>query len=158
MVRRAHPRSRGEHAYGSGEFVYVWGSSPLARGTRSVYSVVVRVTGLIPARAGNTASSSYPPANHGAHPRSRGEHRVAYSHETLSKGSSPLARGTPVLATVDRTDAGLIPARAGNTMYKTSAPIIAGAHPRSRGEHGERLCCRARPAGSSPLARGTPAC
>ena len=51
-----------------------WGSSPLARGTRRVYQLVNVITGLIPARAGNTALVGTANQVVGAHPRSRGEH------------------------------------------------------------------------------------
>ena len=49
---------------------------------------------------------------------------------------------------------GLIPARAGTTVFLISVPVMGWAHPRSRGDH-----CAVRPvpnvdAGSSPLARG----
>ena len=91
-------------------------------------------------------------------------------------GSSPLARGTRHATRARGAAAGLIPARAGNTLspvrFGVSRPGLiparagntsAGAmrclphraHPRSRGEHGRdrsRLHCVG---GSSPLARGT---
>ena len=51
---RAHPRSRGEHAPGSGAFEFALGSSPLARGTQGGVRVEISNNGLIPARAGNT--------------------------------------------------------------------------------------------------------
>ena len=51
---RAHPRSRGEHGVIPGGQPGGVGSSPLARGTRSVRVVSVFLWGLIPARAGNT--------------------------------------------------------------------------------------------------------
>ena len=73
----------------------------------------------------------------------------------LEVGSSPLARGT-LLPTVDEVaDAGLIPARAGNTRGLGRGNPPKGAHPRSRGEH---ISPRRRAhvtVGSSPLARGT---
>ena len=50
------------------------GSSPLARGTLINVSKRNGQTGLIPARAGNTAGTLTRVAALGAHPRSRGEH------------------------------------------------------------------------------------
>ena len=50
----AHPRSRGEHARHGTKEGRRWGSSPLARGTQHDASDVPALTGLIPARAGNT--------------------------------------------------------------------------------------------------------
>ena len=71
----------------------------------------------------------------GAHPRSRGEHTRIVTLHALATGSSPLARGTLVDVVIRCAQAGLIPARAGNTWcWYTEAPVT-GAHPRSRGEH-----------------------
>ena len=50
----AHPRSRGEHRGDTEERSGGGGSSPLARGTLSVAKSRAAVSGLIPARAGNT--------------------------------------------------------------------------------------------------------
>ena len=73
-----------------------------------------------------------------------------------SKGSSPLARGTPVASTTEEVLTGLIPARAGNTQEFLELHRRIRAHPRSRGEHWERLRAHLGVSGSSPLARGTP--
>ena len=51
----------------------------------------------------------------------------------------------------------LIPARAGNTVKAAQEALNKAAHPRSRGEHGLDGELEPRDAGSSPLARGTPA-
>ena len=135
------------------EFV---GSSPLARGTHSDNFSERQVTGLIPARAGNTVDFFEWPPRCWAHPRSRGEHVVSHSPLSSFRGSSPLARGTRNGRSVHKRRDGLIPARAGNTL-KTSSPVsLVWAHPRSRGEHlpGEHESGAYE--GSSPLARGTP--
>ena len=74
----------------------------------------------------------------------------------VSWGSSPLARGTRGCCRSGQHRRGLIPARAGNTALLLLFLVVAGAHPRSRGEH---IFPTARPShvpGSSPLARGTP--
>ena len=52
---------------------------------------------------------------------------------------------------------GLIPARAGNTSQQKKTVTNFRAHPRSRGEHGPIIDPEKSSAGSSPLARGTPA-
>ena len=152
------------------------GSSPLARGTRQWPVCGRPERGLIPARAGNTQffplnhmprpgliparagnTPARPPVAHryGAHPRSRGEHTSKCWRRRNRRGSSPLARGTPCWRMDQRTNPGLIPARAGNTSRHGYSANGNGAHPRSRGEHLKRLpVCRLM-RGSSPLARGT---
>ena len=69
-------------------------------------------------------------------------------------GSSPLARGLLMTASVKRTGAGIIPARAGFTPM--SLPDSPGSrdHPRSRGVYGADVGGRVAGGGSSPLARG----
>ncbi len=134
------------------------GSSPLARGTLGGKPKIQVEEGLIPARAGNTRRRAHPPGLPRAHPRSRGEHSRKKYLAKLDKGSSPLARGTHIeldhLNVVD----GLIPARAGNTWESDTQRTPHGAHPRSRGEHGENFGITTLRKGSSPLARGTRRC
>ena len=55
LAPAAHPRSRGEHLPISTEWIDIFGSSPLARGTRLARRDAPRDRRLIPARAGNTA-------------------------------------------------------------------------------------------------------
>ena len=93
----------------------LYGSSPLARGTRNVMYESVLTERLIPARAGNTLRTAMIMASVAAHPRSRGEHFRVIDAVTADIGSSPLARGT----------------RAFNPAW----PVHLKAHPRSRGEH-----------------------
>ena len=152
---RAHPRSRGEHCPAPGRLAAVLGSSPLARGTLCRQFRVLVARGLIPARAGNTPELLDIPGTFGAHPRSRGEHEIQDYDGIPLGGSSPLARGTltAILRACGRV--GLIPARAGNTGEKLYSSGVAGAHPRSRGEHIGAVYVSVSVVGSSPLARGT---
>ena len=113
---------------------------------------------LIPARAGNTCLQRCQLPCSTAHPRSRGEHNSRLGKISNKDGSSPLARGTPLLHNRVAHQTRLIPARAGNTGASPSRRKGASAHPRSRGEH-----CRGHHigdgfGGSSPLARGTHRC
>ena len=131
----AHPRSRGEHVGEPQKNDEGTGSSPLARGTQVVVVVEFGVGGLIPARAGNTDRLDATGHMMRAHPRSRGEHSYSFCCRFSGRGSSPLARGTQAAAVVNNAPAGLIPARAGNTLIDLPAQRTTGAHPRSRGEH-----------------------
>ena len=113
------------------------------------------MSGLIPARAGNTSPCPELPGSSRAHPRSRGEHDYAAVRGIPAGGSSPLARGTRRGAPGVLVYHGLIPARAGNTSNHVQAASETGAHPRSRGEHKRRSWRFMSGQGSSPLARGT---
>ena len=132
------------------------GSSPLARGTRGFLRRRCLRRRLIPARAGNTRFSRSRITAGSAHPRSRGEHAYPLYRRPHQRGSSPLARGTLRMGFCVIFLARLIPARAGNTPKACTAHYPAAAHPRSRGEHGNRPAMPAIRFGSSPLARGTP--
>ena len=151
----AHPRSRGEHRTCVQSEQYVTGSSPLARGTRTLPVAVHQPFRLIPARAGNTAVKVSRWKKTAAHPRSRGEHSAREDVLHTVHGSSPLARGTHRQGTVLSFAMRLIPARAGNTSPRGARPSALPAHPRSRGEHMQTFRYRFQVCGSSPLARGT---
>ena len=176
-ARTAHPRSRGEH-YAAGDdylghfgssplargtrtrrfrwcSLFYFGSSPLARGTRQGTEGIRQDHRLIPARAGNTAVRGSAPCLGSAHPRSRGEHTSRAAAPLPVFGSSPLARGTRYGNRARPVPIRLIPARAGNTRTFSSLFLSSSAHPRSRGEHHAYYFRLERRLGSSPLARGT---
>ena len=69
-------------------------------------------------------------------------------------GSSPLARGLPMVARMRRREERIIPARAGFTVIATSGMSMFWDHPRSRGVYRTRSGLKTLIAGSSPLARG----
>ena len=152
-----HPRSRGEHDLDLNQKSAWFGSSPLARGTPEARGAGPEPERFIPARAGNTRSGSPCRARWWVHPRSRGEHRGRLWPARFRTGSSPLARGTRAHSGRHRSGSRFIPARAGNTCPSRGSSRRAPVHPRSRGEHASRAQQGGRPAGSSPLARGTPA-
>ena len=132
----AHPRSRGENALRTSERSFIWGSSPLTRGT--------------PPRP-RPSSPGW-----GAHPRSRGENREVVTQATEVPGSSPLTRGKRLRAGDRGQRSGLIPAHAGKTSSPTQTLCLATAHPRSRGENRKDGRCPGGAGGSSPLTRGKP--
>ena len=111
------------------------GSSPHARGTPSQHSGSHVSIGIIPACAGNT---KFPSAMHNAirdHPRMRGEHRQSLRINQYMKGSSPHARGTPMMRGMVILRPGIIPACAGNTIAMPRSLRESRDHPRMRGEH-----------------------
>ena len=110
--------------------------------------------GLIPARAGTTNNSVLERGFNRAHPRSRGDHNDEWGSVNMDAGSSPLARGPQSAHDGKATTFGLIPARAGTTVFPRRTPGVAGAHPRSRGDHYPPGNAAGVDGGSSPLARG----
>ena len=131
-----HPRSRGEHIGMQLLPQGFPGSSPLARGTRRTRDQQAAAGRIIPARAGNAASTSRSVSRSTDHPRSRGE-RTSRRHRRHG-----VAR--------------IIPARAGNAARPGACRPTRSDHPRSRGERSALNCVTDLQGGSSPLARGTP--
>ena len=112
-----HPRSRGVYGTGHDCLSRPQGSSPLARGLRQVPRPTGAWTRIIPARAGFTRSTGSDASPSQDHPRSRGVYNAAASPDTMSAGSSPLARGLPPLGAAAAHRPGIIPARAGFTSH-----------------------------------------
>ena len=109
---------------------------------------------IIPAGAGSTLSSAPLIQSQSAHPRWRGEHSFLCVPTYDYNGSSPLARGAPLVGFRHCLVARLIPAGAGSTCSIPPGRPCCTAHPRWRGEH-ELLELRyGIRDGSSPLARG----
>ena len=111
----AHPRSRGENAAYVGDVPNDTGSSPLTRGKPRAPCRSWFRQGLIPAHAGKTKRSACQTACCTAHPRSRGENRLAGSRHRRRRGSSPLTRGKRSSGVSSVGLLGLIPAHAGKT-------------------------------------------
>ena len=133
---RDHPRSRGVYSVERHIIPAIGGSSPLARGLLSGGAVDGGADGIIPARAGFTASPALPRVGLPDHPRSRG----VYSHFFIAYPTHP----------------GIIPARAGFTGLRTSSRTPPTDHPRSRGVYLQPGWSHRGFEGSSPLARGLP--
>ena len=95
LLRRAHPRVRGEHSTRARWLAASAGSSPRPRGAPSSASSRVMTVGLIPASAGSTVGDLVQPA--------------------LYAGSSPRPRGARHRPIRPDNRAGLIPASAGST-------------------------------------------
>ena len=150
-----HLRLRGEHDTRFQLERGIEGSSPLTRGTRVSLSIISAPPGIIPAYAGNTPRWRISRSCVQDHPRLRGEHIIGIISHRASAGSSPLTRGTLIVAYLRLVDPGIIPAYAGNTGFPSHLRPCTQDHPRLRGEH-TRLCPVGKvPPGSSPLTRGT---
>ena len=117
--RRAHPRSRGENAQCVDDVGVFTGSSPFTRGKPFCGLSVRACARLIPAHAGKTTDQATPRNTDRAHPRSRGENRLASPMARFTIGSSPLTRGKRDVARNLLAMWRLIPAHAGKThpMY-----------------------------------------
>ena len=149
-----HPRSRGVYGARSGPSYRPTGSSPLARGLHQGTHDRPSAWRIIPARAGFTRHECVAHHRRGDHPRSRGVYRLARTVSPSWAGSSPLARGLPMVAQLDDRAVGIIPARAGFTDRAVVGRAGGGDHPRSRGVYRSWPGWGSRRCGSSPLARG----
>ena len=128
-----HPRSRGVYHSTHRRLARSAGSSPLARGLRDPAVPRRRRDRIIPARAGFTPACVGPEETIADHPRSRGVYQPPTRWAAWPKGSSPLARGLPLLHTIAAARIGIIPARAGFTATTRSRRSRRADHPRSRG-------------------------
>ena len=113
-----HPRSRGVYNE-NGDIPSVGqGSSPLARGLRNNILRNHLTDWIIPARAGFTATKTAAKPQNRDHPRSRGVYKGGLTTRRFASGSSPLARGLPVLSRSLKMCSRIIPARAGFTSRR----------------------------------------
>ena len=149
-----HPRSRGVYTTASVHLRVYAGSSPLARGLQRGEISFVTGSRIIPARAGFTQLGYLDASLMRDHPRSRGVYRPRPSSPRRGSGSSPLARGLPVLGELVGPEAWIIPARAGFTHLAARGHDSRRDHPRSRGVYARRITASCHAYGSSPLARG----
>ena len=149
-----HPRSRGVYPGSAFAVSDTAGSSPLARGLLAYAQELKIEHGIIPARAGFTASTVASVAIMQDHPRSRGVYAASSYICIKLSGSSPLARGLLTTPEVKANIGGIIPARAGFTHSPGTSRRSRRDHPRSRGVYRRLRRIRRLRTGSSPLARG----
>ena len=133
---RDHPRVCGEHTIQQTSAVRHRESSPRVRGTRQSSPHGYRLTGIIPACAGNTRRSRIRRKDSRDHPRVCREHVMDVGDSTVEPGSSPRVRGT-------------LPARHQSKGGKRDHPRVCGEHRIAQAVIGTIL-------GSSPRVRGTP--
>ena len=150
-----HPRVRGEGGLARVPARLPRGSSPRARGTRSLPRRGPLPRRFIPACAGNAPSSSSSSSSSSVHPRVRGERASDVLPVALARGSSPRARGTRPTRGDRLVLARFIPACAGNAAGGGTRARRSSVHPRVRGERAGSVADEAVKLGSSPRARGT---
>ena len=150
----AHPRAGGENHGVESTVANQVGSSPRGRGKLTVPDRAVRMSGLIPARAGKTAYSCPHGSRSAAHPRAGGENHRRRLGIRLTRGSSPRGRGKPARLIRRQARIRLIPARAGKTGMRPHNYGSSRAHPRAGGENAALRAARVAAAGSSPRGRG----
>ena len=130
------------------------GSSPLARGLLTMPVKHATKTGIIPARAGFTPYRRAALRRKRDHPRSRGVYGRPPQALAPLCGSSPLARGLHQTDPGCELKFGIIPARAGFTLFGGFRCFSPMDHPRSRGVYTTASAWGRTTSGSSPLARG----
>ena len=151
-----HPRVCGEHSGEGGEPEPKSGSSPRVRGTLRDGLGSCLHAGIIPACAGNTAYVLSAFSSSRDHPRVCGEHELPELRQAAIRGSSPRVRGTPPAQPIRLLLAGIIPACAGNTLWRVVCYVRGRDHPRVCGEHSLMPSPSSSASGSSPRVRGTP--
>ena len=148
-----HPRSRGVYVTRQTLDRWLGGSSPLARGLRTVSDTACAAAGIIPARAGFTRWRMICCGGRSDHPRSCGVYLRLRRPRLCRSGSSPLARGLQLPDAVVATRDRIIPARAGFTRTGRRCPGRRGDHPRSRGVYWSPRPCSS-PTRDHPRSRG----
>ena len=149
-----YPRLRGEHevAFVVGEPVP--GLPPPARGAPRGHHPGRERRRSTPACAGSTRLASKNPGTRLVYPRLRGEHPVAGSTSTCTRGLPPPARGALRHALRGGPPCGSSPACAGSTSAPHRVQRSSAVYPRLRGEHCLPFLRRAWRGGLPPPARG----
>ena len=109
------------------------GSSPLARGKLSALAELGSAFRIIPACAGETATTLTGRETHPDHPRLRGGNSGRSKRSRPGVGSSPLARGKLTGLLSHHRPQGIIPACAGETDHCHPGSSPSRDHPRLRG-------------------------
>jgi len=132
----------------------IGGSPPRLRGAHRLTRGIPRISGITPAPAGSTQLKTNSCHTAWDHPRACGEHYVAHSKHTGSRGSPPRLRGAPFWWKYRLHRRRITPAPAGSTLGSGCLRPLLGDHPRACGEHvrgGARYCGKI---GSPPRLRG----
>ena len=134
ISRADHPRERGEHWAARWAARNARGSSPRARGTRWGRCPVRMRVRIIPASAGNTVRGVCAAGAGADHPRERGEHEITPVDSCSPTGSSPRARGTLCLESIETP-----PLFSSADSYRTLRPVLKSQVPSSAASSGAKL-------------------
>ena len=154
VVAQEHPRVRGENLIIESHKLSPFGTSPRARGKRSMMSLASSSRGNIPACAGKTGPLAWTSLTSPEHPRVRGENKVSAAEADYGSGTSPRARGKPMILDMTCGARRNIPACAGKTTRCGLDHIFGAEHPRVRGENLRPHQATRPKIGTSPRARG----
>ena len=124
------------------------------RGKHFAERVVVHSRRIIPAHAGQTASSSTAASRATDHPRACGANQVGLDDLTNPDGSSPRMRGKPEEDADHPVDERIIPAHAGQTQSGERVGGHVADHPRACGANSNKGSATVSASGSSPRMRG----
>ena len=149
-----HPRACGENPYSAGLKMRRPGSSPRMRGKRRGRCYSQQGRRFIPAHAGKTRGGIVALGGRWVHPRACGENPPRPFWSSTPRGSSPRMRGKLADRVLLAGDGGFIPAHAGKTSSRQSAPLSGWVHPRACGENPEDWEALESWGGSSPRMRG----
>ncbi len=150
-----HPRPCGEQSRSPSVMLASVGSSPPVRGTGPLAMRYTSLKRFIPARAGNSTSSSNSSPVDSVHPRPCGEQVTNAPTTPQPYGSSPPVRGTVWGNGLLLSRLRFIPARAGNRSLSRGMVNQLAVHPRPCGEQVTLRVRLASICGSSPPVRGT---
>ena len=158
VIVRDHPRLCGDHHDHPCVTQPKRGSPPLMRGPPADYQSEGADSGITPAYAGTTVSTSPLLFRWLDHPRLCGDHILSTVGFIGGLGSPPLMRGPLLrLIQVPRT-VRITPAYAGTTRIMTLRLPNLWDHPRLCGDHNHGRGLRRGQLGSPPLMRGPRSC
>ena len=134
IMRRDHPRTRGEKTFSSLSEVLRLGSPPPTRGKDKLMPEYRRALGITPAHAGKSRACPMPPPDSQDHPRLRGEKFHLRRDLMEIRGSPPPTRGKVFAVRFDTQTLGITPAHAGKSHRDYRRRNRQRDHPRTRGE------------------------
>ncbi len=150
-----HPRACGGAHWRPPSPSHSRGPSPRLRGSPSRERPPACNNGSIPAPAGEPLSRRCRLTSPRVHPRACGGACQASTGKLASVGPSPRLRGSPAPPRTAATQAGSIPAPAGEPGRETAVPPSTAVHPRACGGAAVRLSPLSPFAGPSPRLRGS---